>query len=121
MITVRKSEDRRHVRSRAHDTWMTFDPSRSVDPFRNGFHALETLNEELLAPEMALFPHAREDVETLTYVQEGRLIRQEASGRLGHLEAGEFQRAGAPPGGRLPDSNAGSVARTRVFQSCLSA
>ena len=121
MITVRKSEDRRHVRSRAHDTWMTFDPSRSVDPFRHGFHALEALNEELLAPEMALFPHPREAVEIVTYVQEGRLIRQEASGQLGHLEAGEFQRASAPREGRRPETSGGSIATARVFQSCISA
>src|SRR5687768_17820117 len=117
MIVLRRSEERRHVRSRVHDTWMTFDPSRSADPFRHGFHALETLNEELLSPELPLFSTPRQGVDVVTYVQEGTWIRPVA----GHLEAGEFERASDPRGGRPPAPAADSVASVRVFQSCITA
>ena len=118
MITVRRSEDRRHVRSRAHETWMTFDPSKSRDPFRRGFHALETFNEELLSPDMALLPHPRNGVDVVTYVQEGTLIREESSGRPGLMEAGEFQRTSSH---RRPAPAGASGASARVFQSCITA
>jgi hypothetical protein len=99
------------VRSRVHDTWMTFDPSRSADPFRRGFHALETLNEELLSSEMALLSTPRSGVDVVTYVQEGAWIRPVA----GRLEAGEFERASDPrEGGR-------AAATARVFRICVTA
>jgi quercetin 2,3-dioxygenase len=121
MITVRRSEDRLHVRSRARESWMTFDPSKSVDPFRLGFHALESFNEERLSPDMALPSPSQENVDVLTYVQEGTLIREEASGRLGQLEAGEFQRTSARRDLRHPAAGGASIATTRVFQTCIRA
>ncbi|HEX7900553.1 MAG TPA: hypothetical protein VF950_22500 [Planctomycetota bacterium] len=117
MIVLRRSEERRHVRSRVHDTWMSFDPDRSADPFRRGFHALETLNEDLLSPEMSLYSTPRPGVDVVTYVQEGTWIRPIA----GHLEAGEFERASDPRGGRHPAPSGASAATARVFQSCITA
>ena len=117
MIILRRSEERRHVRSRVRDTWMTFDSSRSSDPFRRGFHALETLNEDLLSSDESNFPHSGSDVDVVTYVQEGTWIRPVA----GHLEAGEFERASDPRGGRQPAPSGASAATARVFQSCIAA
>ena len=54
MITMRRSEARRHVRSASQDTWLTFDPENEADPFRRGFRALEALNEETPVSEMNL-------------------------------------------------------------------
>ena len=116
MIILRRSEERRHVRSRVRDTWMTFDSSRSSDPFRRGFHALETLNEDLLSSAESNFPHSGSDVDVVTYVQEGTWIRPVA----GHLEAGEFERA-SDPRGRPPTSSRTPVAAARVFQGCITA
>lgn len=119
MITLRRSEDRRHVRSGVHDTWMTFDPDNVVDPLRRGFHALETLNEENLAPEMGPFPHGHGDIETVTYVREGTLIHQDGSGRLGHLGAGEFQRTSDRGGIRHRALNGSLTETAHVFRSCI--
>ena len=116
MIVLRRSEERRHVRSRARDTWMSFDPNRPADPFRRGFHALETLNEDLLSSDRSLFPSPRSGVDVVTYVQEGTWIRPVA----GHLEAGEFERA-SDPRGPLPASPETSVSTARVFQGCITA
>ena len=87
MITLRKAENRRLLRRRGlQDTWMTFDPENRVDPLRDGFHALESLNEETLGPGMGLHPHVQEDVEIITYVREGILTLPREAGRTGRLE-----------------------------------
>jgi redox-sensitive bicupin YhaK (pirin superfamily) len=119
MITLLKSEDRRHVRSGVHDTWMTFDPENRLDPLRRGFHALTSLNEENPAPEMGLYPHAPEDVEIITYVREGSLVHQDNSGTFGHLEAGEFQHTSARGGVRHRALNDSIIYTAHVFQSCI--
>lgn len=116
MITLRKAEDRRHVKSRERDTWMTFDPEGAADSHRRGFRALDSLNEDRLSPGMSLFPPAREDVDILTYVLEGRLIRPESSGRL---ETGEFRRSGAGGNERSRVLNGSLSDIARVFQCGL--
>jgi hypothetical protein len=93
---------------------MTFDPSRSSDPFCRGFHALQTLTEDRLLTEGPLCLDPRSGVDVVTYVQEGTWIRPVA----GHLEAGEFERASDPRGGS-PASSGASAAR--VFQGCITA
>jgi redox-sensitive bicupin YhaK (pirin superfamily) len=119
MITLLKSEHRRHVKSGVHDTWMTFDPEDFSDPLRRGFHALTSLNEEKLAPEMGLYPHSPEDVEIITYVREGSLVHQDNSGVLGHLGAGEFQHTSARRGIRHRALNDSIIYTAHVFQSCI--
>src|SRR5437763_16176467 len=91
MITVRKSEERRHIQSNLQNTWMTFDPEHGKDPLRRGFRGLESLNEERVAPEMSLHPHAGKDIDLITYVREGTLIHQDEAGGFARVEAGEFQ------------------------------
>jgi redox-sensitive bicupin YhaK (pirin superfamily) len=119
MITVRKSAERRHVQSRTQNTWMTFDPENDVDPFRRGFHGLESLNEEHLAPEMGLHPHAHENIDFITYVREGAIIHQDDVGTFGRMEAGEFQRRNVPSRMKYHAVN-GSIAYTaQVFQGGL--
>src|SRR5256885_1256220 len=98
MITLRRSEHRRHVKAAAHDTWMTFDPENKIDPLRRGFHALESLNEENLGPDMALHPHRHANIEIITYVREGTLIYQKGSGTIGYQRAGEFHQSSTCPG-----------------------
>lgn len=98
---------------------MTFDPENPTDPLRRGFHALESLNEENLAPEMGLYPHTREDTEIITYVQVGTLIHRDRSGRLGHLGTGEFQHTSACRGIRHRALNGSLSDTAHVFQSCI--
>jgi len=119
MITVRKSEERRHVKSKLHDTWMTFDPDSDVDPFRRGFRGLECLNEEHVAPEMSLYPHAQQDLDLLTYVREGALIHQNKAGLFGRVEAGEFQHRTLSRRMRNEAVNGSLTDTAHVFQSCL--
>jgi len=120
MITLLKSKDRRHVTDGIHDTWMTFDPENSMDPLCRGFHALRSLNEENLSPEMGLYPHLHDDFEVITYVREGSLVHQDGSGALGHLGAGEFQHTSARHGIRHRALNDSLIHTAHVFQSCTS-
>src|SRR5688572_6438460 len=119
MITLRKAEDRRRHKRGSHDTWMAFDPENRVDPLRDGFHALESLNEENLGPGMGLHPHVREDVEIVTYVREGILTLQGEAGRPGRLGPGEFQHMSASTGVRHRARNGSSTASAQVYQSFI--
>lgn len=121
MITLRRAEDRLHVRNRDRDTWMAFDPGRSLDPFRRGFHALESFNEEQLAPDLALVPPDHEDVELVTYVLEGSLLLRDGEGRRGRLETGEFRRSSAGGADRRLIRNASATRSAQVFQAGVSA
>jgi len=119
MITVRRSEARRHVLSGTQDTWLTFDPDNESDPFRFGFRALEALNEETPISEMNLHPHSVEDIEIVTYVREGTLINQDWSGGLGRIDSGEFQRTSAARKLRHRVINGSLLNPAHVFQSCI--
>ena len=121
MITLRRSADRRRLKRGLTDTWMTFDPENPVDPLRRGFHALELLNEELLAPETGAHPQPRDDLEIITYVHEGTLVYQDDAGELGRLETGEFQRTNLHHGLRDRTLNASLLDSTHIFQSGIAA
>jgi len=121
VITLRRSEDRRHLKRGLSDTWMTFDSENSLDPLRRGFHALELLNEELLAPETGAHPQHRDDLEIITYVHEGALVYQGELGALGRLEKGEFQLVNLHRGLRDRTLNASLIETTHIFQGGIAA
>jgi hypothetical protein len=119
MLSVRRSEARRRVRSETQDTWLSFDSDNKADPFRWGFHTLEALNEETPVSEMSLHPHSREDLEIVTYVREGALVHQDGAGTLGRLAAGEFQLTSARRKLRHRVINGSLLNPAHVFQSCI--
>jgi hypothetical protein len=119
MLTVRRSETRRSVRSGTQETLLTFDPENAADPFRLGFRTLEALNEETPSPEMNLHPHSSVDSEIVTYVREGILINQDWSGGLGRIGAGEFQRTSTTQKYRHRVINGSFLNPAHVFQSCI--
>jgi len=119
MITVRRSEARRHVRSGTQDSWLTFDPENPADPFGSGFRTLEALNEETPHSEMSLQPHSEEDLEIVTYVREGTLVQQDGAGSMGRLQAGEFQRTSTSGRIRHRVINGSLLNPAHVFQSCI--
>ena len=98
MITIRKSEERRHLEDKDQITWMTFDLGNESDPLQYGFSSLQILNEEIIFPESRVLLHANKDMVFVTYVREGVIIH------VGPLEkpvlegAKEFQVLNAAPG-----------------------
>ncbi len=119
MITVRRAEARRHVKSGTQNTWLTFDPDNEADRFRGGFRALEALNEEAPTSDMNLNPHSEEDLEIVTYVREGALVHQDVAGKLDRLDAGEFQRSSAGRKIRHRVVHGSLLNPAHVFQSSI--
>lgn len=86
VITLQRAAERHHERVREQEDWLTFHPRSLSD----GFGPLEALREGRLAPRAAS-AQPLEDAEFLTYVREGTLGYEDATGRTGILHAGEFQ------------------------------
>jgi redox-sensitive bicupin YhaK (pirin superfamily) len=95
MIIVRRAETRRHILSDVQESWLSFDPLNPADVYRHGFHALESLSEEAPLPGMTLQRHGDADLDVVTYVREGLLVRQDERGRLNSLRSGDFDRTSA--------------------------
>lgn len=119
MIVLRRSEERRHVRTRGQDTWRTFDADSPTDPLRKGFRALESFNEEGLAPGVGSLLHLRRDIEILTYVREGTLIHEDTSGRRNVINIGECRRCSAASGTTHRAFNRSLRGKTQAFQCCI--
>jgi redox-sensitive bicupin YhaK (pirin superfamily) len=116
MISLRKSQERRHTSSGGQDTWATFDFENSSDPLRGGFRTLETLNEEGLAPGSGFTLQPEKDLEILTYVFRGALMLEDPAGGTRVLEAGECGRSSARIGTPLRSFNGSLTDRAHVFQ-----
>src|SRR4029079_986988 len=74
MMKLQRASERRHVRSKTQETWMTFDHRNAADPFHGGFRALGLLNEVKMFPGTELQLQSDGNQESVTYVREGRLI-----------------------------------------------
>ncbi len=117
MITVRKSEERRHIVAGNQATWMTFDWENKADHLREGFGVLKILNEEILSPGRGFILHTHKDMVVVTYVQEGVVVYNGPRPKTGLLSSGEFQPIHIMSGttqftvNGLPDNDA------HVFQS----
>lgn len=85
MMTLRRDEQRRHVRHRDQDSWLTFWAQNRADPLAAGFGNLEILNEDRLPPGagggVQLPRH--HDAEIVTYVREGALAYMRRAMRRG--------------------------------------
>ena len=119
MITLRKSEERRHATNGGQETWRTFDGGNSSDPLQAGFRSLESFNEERLAPGASFEYHPRRDMEILTYVRKGALIQEDPSGGTIALEVGECRRSTARAGTLHRASNGSLTDPAQVFLCCI--
>jgi redox-sensitive bicupin YhaK (pirin superfamily) len=119
MITLRRSAQRHHDRSRKQEVWLTFDPQDRTDPLADGFGALEILDEDRLSPGAALPRRRGHEAEILTYVREGALAYDDARGRSGVIQAGEFQRTTAGRASRHSETNASRTDWAHVYQISL--
>jgi redox-sensitive bicupin YhaK (pirin superfamily) len=112
MITLKRSEERRHQRRGGLETWSSFE-----QPYpRAGFRLLQALHEQRLGPERSMDPQLGGHLDVVTYVCEGTLRQEDLSGRGVELVAGHFQRRGASPGAPVPFRNAGAAGHVHVIQ-----
>jgi redox-sensitive bicupin YhaK (pirin superfamily) len=119
LITLRRSEERSHVRRRAQDGWVTYYPQSGADRLAGGFGPLELLKEDRIPPGARVPLHPRYDAEILTYVVEGALAQDDSSGRSSVIHAGEFQRASAAQGDRHRERNGSRKDWAHVVQIWL--
>jgi redox-sensitive bicupin YhaK (pirin superfamily) len=119
MFRLRRASQRRHVRRRKHEAWLTFYPQDRAQPLAGGFGALEILNEERLPPGARGRPHLHQDVEIVTYVLEGALAHEDSTGRSSVTHAGEFHRLSAGRGVCHTETNPSRTDWTQVFQIWL--
>jgi redox-sensitive bicupin YhaK (pirin superfamily) len=117
MITVRKSEERRHIVAGSQNTWMTFDWEDTADHLRNGFGALKIFNEEILSPGRGFILHTHKDMVVVTYVREGVVVYSGPGEEKGLLEPGDYQQIKIMTGSRQFTFNALPDADSHVFQS----
>ncbi len=118
MITVRKSEERRHIAGENQKTWMTFDPENQADPLREGFGALKVFNEEVLNPGRSFTLQTHKDMVIVTYVNEGVVIfNRPRLGKTGLMESGDLHQAHALAGAKQYSLNSSPSDSARLFQS----
>lgn len=91
VITLRKADERSHVRREDLETWRTFDDGNPSDLMHGGFRTLESLDEMNLAPGASCRHEFPNETELLTLVRRGTLL-QETGGASARqtLETGDW-------------------------------
>jgi redox-sensitive bicupin YhaK (pirin superfamily) len=117
MITIRRSEERRHIENKNQQTWMTFDWENSADPLQNGFGVLKILNEEILSPGSGFIMHTHKDMVVVTYVPEGMIIYKGLLEEPLVMEGHEFQQISVLSGAKLSAVNLLESEDAHIFQS----
>lgn len=120
MITIRKSDERRHITDEGQSTWMTFDQGNTADPLQKGFGSLKIFNEEILPPGRGFILHTHKDMVVVTYVREGMVIFKGLLGQPDLATADEFHRANVARDAKISAFNVSSFDPTHVFQSGFS-
>ena len=113
MITLRRANQRRHVRLGQREAWLTFYPQA---PLARSFGALESLNEDRLSPGARGPQQLHQDSEIVSYVLEGALAHEDSMGHSGVTHSGEFHRMTAGRGISHSEANASPTEWLRVFQ-----
>ena len=115
MSVLRRNGDRKHDRRPRQEAWSTF-PSNCDGSASHGFGAIEAIDEHRLPPGARIPLQPKRDSEIITYVREGALSIEDALGRPGVIQAGEFQRMAARGRPHFALTNASHTDEARVFQ-----
>lgn len=119
MITLRRAEQREHLRRRKREAWRTFPPPGRSPLLASGFGFLRVFEEGRLPPRISHRQPIQEEAEIITYVREGTLAYEDSTGRSGLISAGEFQRMTASRGIRYGETNTSPTEWAHVFQLWL--
>ncbi len=119
MLRLIRALERHRDRGRKREVSRTFMPPDRADPIADDFGVLYALDEVRLPPGSSIPRHPRRDAEMLTYVHEGALTYEDAQGRSGILQAGEFQRLTTGRQARHREANASRVDWAHIFQMAV--
>jgi redox-sensitive bicupin YhaK (pirin superfamily) len=119
MITLRRAKERHYDRNQKQEVWLTFYPRDRADPRADRFGSLESFSESRLPPAAVASWTPHHDAEIVTYVREGALAYEDALGRSGVIQTGEFQGTTAGSGIRRSEKNASRSNWAQVFQLLL--
>ncbi len=117
MMTIRRSEERRHIQGKDQQTWMTFDWENEKDPLQKGFGVLKILNEALLSPGTGFVLHTHQDMVVVTYVQEGMIVYKGPLEDSETLHGKEFHTFLSTNAEKQFLINTSPLDESRVFQS----
>ncbi len=116
MITVRKSEDRRHFDYGWLDTYHTFSFSEFYDADYMGFRTLRVINEDFIEPGREFGMHPHRDMEIFTYILKGQLSHKDSEGNEAIIYPGDIQRMTAGKGVLHSESNGSQEDTTHLLQ-----
>jgi redox-sensitive bicupin YhaK (pirin superfamily) len=119
MITLRRSDERHHVRRTRREEWSSFHADRSGDGFALGFGALERFDEHRLEAGASVLVRPPQGFEIVSYVLEGVVACRDSARRTAILRAGDFQRVSGGDAGGLRQSNTSRSHTAQVFQLWL--
>jgi redox-sensitive bicupin YhaK (pirin superfamily) len=91
MNIIRRSFERRHIKSGKCDMWLTFYPQEPAAPLNDGFGNISILNEVLLDACEEVISKSESESELITYVHKGTLALEGLLGYSGVITAGEYQ------------------------------